>query len=156
MDAHSKHKGIQFIWLASLCSVLLIHWQKGGGLNFWPLPSSRAPYTWESSFWTTVSTNAECNYFYFSSSNLQLLFNFPTQQNGLISYSYGHKGCRAAGQYAVLPLAEEHCQPSLPTETFKQAFLSLPFCLTRFRDGFASVYRAPHPLLNPSWPALLL
>lgn len=40
------------------------------------------------------------------------------------------KGAEKAGKCAVMPIAEQHCQPLLPTGSFKQVFLSLPFCST--------------------------
>lgn len=136
------------IWLASLCVVILTHRQKGVGLNFWPLPSSRAPQTLESWFWTTVSTNAACNYFcvYFSSSNLQVLLSFPTQQDGLICYSNGDKGCRE-GSEMCCPAHSRTALSAFVAHWKFQTGVSIPTILLH-RDGFASVYRE---VLIPFW-----
>lgn len=147
-DAHSNHKEIWFIWLASLCVVILTHQQKGDGLNFWPLPSSRAPQTLESWVWTTVSTNAACNYFcvYFSSSNMQLLLSFPTQQDGLICYSNGDEGCRE-GREMCCPAHSRTALSAFVAHWKFQTGVSIPTILLH-RDGFASVYRE---VLIPFW-----
>lgn len=57
----------------------------------------------------------------------------------------GTKGVEGVGRCAVLPLGE-HSQLLLPTGSFKQAFLSLPFCP---RGVSQCLQGAPHPLLNP-------
>lgn len=94
-----------FIWLAFLCSVLLIHWQKGDGLNFWPLPSFRDPQTLENSFWTTVSTNAACSCFVFIFPHLTCSFCSVFLHNMMAwsATAMGRKGVEQQGNVLSCP-----------------------------------------------------
>lgn len=87
-------------------------------------------------------------YVYFSSSNQQLLFSFPTQQDG-------HKGCRGGMSICCPALSRRALSTS--HWRFQTGIISaiLPH---RLEEGWICqcLQGAPHPLLNPSFKPLSL